>query len=69
MRSVAETNDDFAEAIGALLADSSLRERLGTAGREWTGGHLRWEDAAAAYESLYESLLAQPRSDARYAVA
>ncbi len=59
---VAETDHEFAEAIGALLADPSLRERLGTAAREWTGRRLRWEDSAAAYEALYESLLAHPRS-------
>ena len=32
---MAETSAEFAEAIGALLADPPLRERIGSAGREW----------------------------------
>ncbi len=59
---MAETSAEFAEAIGALLADPPLRERIGSAGREWVGAHLRWEGVAAAYESLYESLLSDANS-------
>jgi glycosyltransferase involved in cell wall biosynthesis len=58
---VAESDQEFADRIVELLNDSERRGGLAAAGRAWASVHLRWETAAAAYRTLYESLLSAKR--------
>ncbi|HEU0023988.1 MAG TPA: glycosyltransferase family 4 protein [Thermoleophilaceae bacterium] len=53
---VAESDDELADAIVALLTDPQRRRRMGLAAREWAQAHLRWDDALDAYDLLYASL-------------
>jgi glycosyltransferase involved in cell wall biosynthesis len=53
---IAETDDEFADAITGLLNDPERRRALGMAARAWAGVHLRWEDVRASYDELYASL-------------
>lgn len=59
---VAETDAEFADAIGRLLADRELRVALARRARQWACVNLRWERSIEAYEALYDRLLAQDRS-------
>ena len=56
---VGETDAELSDAIARLLEDEDLRQRTGTAAREWAGSHLTWERAVAAYDDLYGSLRAE----------
>ena len=56
---VAETDAEFADAIGRLLADRDLRVALARRAREWACTNVRWERSIEAYEALYDRLLAQ----------
>jgi glycosyltransferase involved in cell wall biosynthesis len=53
---VADTPADFAAATLALLRDSSLRRRLGAAGRELVLRRYTWDACAASYDALYAEL-------------
>ena len=44
--------EEYVEAIGRLLEDAQLRERLSTAGRIFVQREYTWEQAGAAYERL-----------------
>lgn len=48
----------LAGAIGALLGDGALRERLAAGGQDLARRH-GWETAAAAYEAIYRDSVAQ----------
>jgi glycosyltransferase involved in cell wall biosynthesis len=52
------TAEELCEKIALLVADPSLRERLGTAGREFARHNLRWDIAADRMVRFYESILA-----------
>jgi polysaccharide biosynthesis protein PslH len=58
---LAESDEEFAEAIAALLRNSRERARLARNGRAWAAQHLSWEARAKAYEDLYRSLLTDAR--------
>lgn len=60
---LAETDQEFAEAIITLLGDEPARARLGTTAREWAMRNLTWESRVGEYERLYRDLIAerQPR--------
>ena len=60
---VAESSEETAAAISALLADRDLRQKLGAAARSWAETTLRWDDRVEQYGSLYESLLAGSGTD------
>jgi polysaccharide biosynthesis protein PslH len=60
---LAGTDEEFADAIAALLTDPGRRALLGRQARRWAEGHLRWDRAIAAYETLYEHLIDSARSD------
>ena len=60
----AETDEEFADRISALLADRLLRERLGRQARVWAEANLSWEGSVEAYEDLYARLLRAPRRPA-----
>ncbi|NQX12199.1 glycosyltransferase [Microbacteriaceae bacterium VKM Ac-2855] len=47
---------DWAAALGALIADAPLRERLGAGGIAWAGEH-SWSRAASDLDTLYRRLL------------
>ena len=55
---VATTDGEFAAAILQLLDDADLRRALATAGRAWAVANADAGSTAAAFESLYDSLLA-----------
>lgn len=57
---LAETDEEFAEALNGLLADASARENLGHAAREWSFRALSWDARVAQYEQLYASLKSAP---------
>jgi polysaccharide biosynthesis protein PslH len=59
---VAETDAEFADAIGRLLVDGELRVALARRARQWACANVRWERSIEEYEALYERLLAQDRS-------
>jgi glycosyltransferase involved in cell wall biosynthesis len=56
---VAPDGDAFSRAVAALLRDESRRRSLGEAARRWATEHLGWERPIAAYEALYDDLLAR----------
>jgi starch synthase len=55
---------DLAQAINRLLADSSLRERMGRAGRERVEREFGWPAIAQQTADLYASLTGDRRVDA-----
>ncbi len=55
---LAEHDDDFVEASLQLLADPVRRAVLAAQAARWACAHLGWERSVAAYETLYEHLLA-----------
>lgn len=57
---MAETDAEFADAIGRLLRDRELRSQLGRRARQWSCANLSWERSITGYEELYELLL-EPR--------
>lgn len=56
---VAETDGEFADAIGRLLEDGELRVALAHRARQWACANVRWERSIEAYEALYGRLLAR----------
>jgi glycosyltransferase involved in cell wall biosynthesis len=55
---VAETDDDFAAAVVALLADESRRVAVAGRARAWAAANLGWDVSVQRYDELYRSLLA-----------
>ena len=55
---LAQTDEDFAGSIVALVRDESARSRLGRNAREWALRNLSWDARVEEYEELYRSLLA-----------
>jgi glycosyltransferase involved in cell wall biosynthesis len=54
---VAESDEEFCEAIGQLLADPERRALLAARARDWACANLDWRDSISAYETLYEELI------------
>jgi polysaccharide biosynthesis protein PslH len=54
---VAESDEEFADAIVLLLRDDGRRRTLGLAARRWSMEHLDWQLRVDAYEQLYLSLI------------
>jgi glycosyltransferase involved in cell wall biosynthesis len=52
----AEDVDDLACVLDGLLADSSLRMRLGRQGREWILAERTWAQNGRRYRELFERL-------------
>ena len=55
---VAETDEEFVEAVSRLLRDEEQRVALGASARRWVEAEFGWEQIVAAYEALYAELLA-----------
>jgi starch synthase len=47
----------LAAAIGQLLDDAALRQRMGQAGRDWVAAHYAWADSVQTMLALYQRLL------------
>lgn len=60
---LAETDQQFREAILQLLADREKRGFLAKNARAWACANLGWEKSVAAYEDLYNGLLKRPGSN------
>jgi glycosyltransferase involved in cell wall biosynthesis len=56
---LAETNQQFCDAIVQLLAHPERRTLLATRARAWADTNLRWERSIALYEQLYEETIAR----------
>jgi glycosyltransferase involved in cell wall biosynthesis len=54
---LAETDQQFCEAIVRLLADPDNRASLAKGARAWACANLGWERSVAAYEELYNALV------------
>ncbi len=55
---LAETDQEFCDAIGGLLSDPERRATIARRARAWACANLGWEKSVAAYERLYDSLIA-----------
>ena len=64
---LAETDEEFADAIVELLRDSERRAAIGTAARSWVLANLSWERTVDAYTELYRELLRERRGRQREA--
>ncbi|HEY2371361.1 MAG TPA: glycosyltransferase [Gaiellaceae bacterium] len=60
---VADGDDEFADAIVALLDDGSRRAELGRAARAWAETNVGWSAIVEAYDALYASLVNSSRDD------
>jgi glycosyltransferase involved in cell wall biosynthesis len=58
---LAETDEEFAEAVVRLASDAEARLRLANNAREWALCNLGWESRVDEYERLYRSLLTDGR--------
>jgi polysaccharide biosynthesis protein PslH len=56
---LAETDDEFAQAIVGLLREPDRRAALGEAGRRWVKEHASMQSMIDALDSIHSSLLAQ----------
>jgi glycosyltransferase involved in cell wall biosynthesis len=57
---LADSDDQFCDAVAGLLQDPDRRLALAARARTWAGEHLGWDRAVRAYESLYDTLSATP---------
>jgi glycosyltransferase involved in cell wall biosynthesis len=56
---VADTPQAIAQAVTSLLADASLRRRVGQAGRRYVEAHHNWDVAAGELEKVYQEIIAE----------
>lgn len=61
----AETDEEIARAIAALLADPERRCAIAARARTWARENLGWERSVAAYERLYDGLVARRGNEGR----
>ena len=54
---LAETDQQFRDAIVEVLSDPDKRHSLANKARAWACGNLGWEKSVAAYEELYEKVI------------
>jgi glycosyltransferase involved in cell wall biosynthesis len=60
---IAETDQQFREAIAELLTDPDKRGSLAKCARAWACKNLGWERSVAAYEQLYSALMERSRAN------
>jgi glycosyltransferase involved in cell wall biosynthesis len=58
---LAESDDEFVDAIVQLLAEPARRARIARAARDWAARHVNWDSVAAVYDEVYAGLLARER--------
>lgn len=58
---LAESDGEFTDAIGQLLASPERRASLAACARAWACANLTWERSIVAYGELYESLVEDSR--------
>jgi len=56
---LAETDQQFCDAIVQLLTYPERRTSLAARARAWANTNLRWERSIALYEGLYEKTIAR----------
>jgi len=54
---LAESDEQFADAVVHLLADAEGRIALGERAQKWARDNLSWDASIAAYEALYHQLI------------
>jgi glycosyltransferase involved in cell wall biosynthesis len=54
---VADGEDELVEVLVEVVLDPSRRRALAESARSWAEEHLGWDEGAAAFESLYASLV------------
>jgi glycosyltransferase involved in cell wall biosynthesis len=54
---IAETEEEFADAVLTVLQDDALRRSLAAGGRAWAERNLGWPRTIEGYEQLYAELL------------
>ena len=59
---VAESDEEFADAVVSLLANPAARSALGRRARAWAEEQLDWEKTVSAYETLYADVLGRVAS-------
>lgn len=62
---VAESDDEFATAVAALVRDPARRASLGEAAHGWARENLSWDRSATLLERLYDSLIRAGQRGAR----
>ena len=62
---LAETDQQFRDAIIQLLTDPEKRGFLAKSARAWACANLGWETSVDAYENLYNTLLQRSRSNSQ----
>jgi glycosyltransferase involved in cell wall biosynthesis len=56
---LADSDDEFGDALVTLLEDPAAREAIGRSARQWAELNLDWRTRLDAYDRLYASLLAR----------
>jgi glycosyltransferase involved in cell wall biosynthesis len=56
---IAETAEEFAQALGQLLSHRELQDRLRMNGRRWVETHYDWRRVYPAWDQVYARLLSQ----------
>ena len=56
---LAQTSAEFAQRIAALLRDPVARAAMASRARAWAEVHLGWPASVAAYEAVYDGILAE----------
>ncbi len=62
---LAETSEEMAHCIAALLREPARRKALGQRARAWAERHLGWQNCVAAYEAIYDALLSPSSAQTR----
>lgn len=60
---LAESDQEFADAVIRLLSDEQLRAELGARAHAWACANLGWERSISSYEALYTALLQQTETN------
>jgi len=64
---IADTSQEFADAVLRLLSDFELRKRLGAAGREFVLSNYGWDSICAGLDKALDALVLRKQKFYRYA--
>jgi O-antigen biosynthesis protein len=62
---VADTSEQFAQHVLALLSDTEMRRRIGEEGRRTAELHYSWETSAQRLDALYQRYIKRQSAEAR----